>query len=448
MENPLFDEFAFIPARGLRRSSKVRRVSNKLKGPRLPAGAATQSPVPAATGSTQTAGKGQRQRRGAGLRRPAKNRTSPHGEPAAKAPKPKKQSKSVPKPPPVSSTGPLPAFTPVLVEELQEQSAPRLVSLPVEREELLSFPGEPTERQHRGRRRLGAALLAGVLVAGGATMYVLNSSNKSEPSVRVIPKVTSRAKPAAVKPTAFHYAFRAGETRSYQLKMTAQTGTKGADNFASTTVTALLGLRVTDVAEDGSAIAELSLDEIKVTPSTEEPPAPGTTTIRIGPDGRVTSAKGSEALIGGRDFSKSGGTVGTSEDPAAAIGAQFLFPQLPSDAVKAGDEWTKDSPILVPDSDQTIVVHSSGRLDGFDGSGPARVAKVHQSAAAPIESTVGSEKVTTTMEWTTDSLVVPSTGEVKSMTGTIKQSVSGSASTADQLTTSFTLVREADSASA
>lgn len=185
---------------------------------------------------------------------------------------------------------------------------------------------------------------------------------------------------------AFRYIFASGERRSYDLDMQItftprdDATTQGFEGRVSAT----LDIAAVERRPDGSTVLDLSVREVSTSPGrTNLPTEGGRLRLTIAEDGRVLDAEGTGGLfsIAGVD---PGALLGGSGSGDSA-GSQLLFPQLPSEAIEPGDEWSRTSSIPIPFGDERLDVRLKGLFEGYEDTEHGRAARIRLDVDTPID---------------------------------------------------------------
>ena len=273
------------------------------------------------------------------------------------------------------------------------------------------------------QRRALAAVLAGLLVAVLAGVFVVKQSGDAEAA-------------------AFKYTFAAGEQRSYDLQMSINVTPEGVPDAQAFTgkVAATLRFLVAQQQEDGSTVIELALSNVVFDPPTSTLPFDsGTMRVRMSPEGRVTSVDGAGGIFGAAGGATNSLLAAPSGAPSDTAGSQFFFPPFPANALKSGDTWNERTTLPFPFGDDEITINTTGELAGFEDSAFGRVARVRHAITAPMDLSFSfgelAESIGQSMEgapsgfesakfvvkgdtvMNADSLVLPETSDIVQMTG-------------------------------
>ncbi len=292
------------------------------------------------------------------------------------------------------------------------------------KEEFVVAPSAPSRRKPKW-----AVIAAALVVIVAGTAFVLRSSGSAEA-------------------VAFRYAFAEGEKQAYDITMSVTAkpiGVPDAQPFEGT-MHAAMGYEVVDLEEDGSATLEMTIGGISFEPNVSTPPAENSTLrVRIAPDGRIASVKGTGGLFGAAGASLDSLASLPAGAPTESAGSQFMFPRFPADAVKPGDTWTESTSVPLPFGSGDIKMTSTGRHDGYEDSSAGRLARFHHAIEAPLDMSFnlaemasrlgdqagpipnGAENASFTiggkMSMDADSLVIPDTSELVRLDGTVNLSM-------------------------
>jgi hypothetical protein len=238
--------------------------------------------------------------------------------------------------------------------------------------------------------------------------------------------------PQEAQAVVYRYAFKLGETRTYDLQMTVDvtpTGIPDAQPFKGK-LGGAVGLDVVEQREDGSAVVELTMSNLTFEPSIGAAGFdPGTLKLSVAPDGRISSVEGTGGILGAAGAAMRS-PVTSSGNPTDTASNQFLFPQFPAKGVKPGDSWTESSTMTFPFGDDAITMNVEGTHDGFEDTTYGEAARLKHAVKSPLDLTVplkdiapelqaGAVKITGDLSMTTTSLVLPDTSDLVSMDGTI-----------------------------
>lgn len=310
-------------------------------------------------------------------------------------------------------------------------------------------PGPDSKnREFSQRQRFYALVLAGVILLIAAAILLIKSRDEGDPVTVTTtrPNASARVAPVSVK-----YAFSPGETRSYTMSVkttSTPSGISGASPAESTMRATVLN-RVARTAEDGSAVLDLTFDEVTLQPVSPSSIEGRRMQISIAPDGRITSIDGAEGI-----FSTSAGALKAiaalpSAGPTDAVTPQMLFPAYPPTAVVPGAAWTRTSTVPFPYGDEELTITSNGRLDGVSDDRRGKIVRFNEKGTVPVDvsfnfgdavrsiaaasgrpsGAVASELANATMtiagnvEFETDTQAIASTGEIVRLDSTMNSTM-------------------------
>jgi hypothetical protein len=253
-------------------------------------------------------------------------------------------------------------------------------------------------------------------------------------------------------PVVFKYALAAGQTRTYDMTidMNFVPRAEGAAQPFSGKVAATMSFNVVKQLPNGAIVLDVAITNVKIDPAPQgTPPTDGSRMrVTLAPDGRVLYFEGDGNLFG----ASGGGTGSLFAGSSQATGkaeSQFLFPQFPTEAVKQGDEWTESSSFPLPFGGDEITINTKGVHRGFEDSSYGRAAKIQYTIQSPFdiamrladlakvaaEQTGGEQiavppevanavfKLTGNMTMDAENLVLPETGDLVKLVGTMKASM-------------------------
>ncbi len=216
------------------------------------------------------------------------------------------------------------------------------------------------------RRRWFVIGLSVVLVAAAVSVITLRS-------------------PTSAEATVFRYAFTAGDTQVYDMQLTFEGTPEGlpAEEAVSGTMAATMTVTTVEVLDDGTAVVEVAISNVRTDglPPGTSPPGDEPIRITVAPDGRVTSVDGEGGFF---SMGTAPGPMGGAT-PADAAGGQFFFPSYPSEAIAPGDTWslTHESPL--PTGEETVAITVKGEHEGFQETSYGQAARIRQEVEVPFD---------------------------------------------------------------
>lgn len=235
--------------------------------------------------------------------------------------------------------------------------------------EEFSFTPPEEPRREPVSRRLVSIVVAVVLVAGVGGFLVLRLVGRAEAEV-------------------YRYSFTRGQTTSYEIQMDMTATPRGipeAPASLQVRMTASMDMTVVEQRPDGTAVVEIKMRNLQVTPSQGAVPQDvGTVRVTVSPDGRITDVEGLAGLfsITGADPSSFFGLPGGGTDGASS---QMFFPTYPSEGIAPGSTWSESTTFPFPFGDDEITMKVDGTHEGFEETPFGRAARIHHHIDFPMD---------------------------------------------------------------
>lgn len=229
------------------------------------------------------------------------------------------------------------------------------------------FVGAPSPRTRASRRWVAIPLALAVVIAG-AGFFLLRSTQTAEAY-------------------AFRYAFETGDTRTYEIKMDMHATPVGVPDVEAMdgSMRAILTMSVVEARPDGSAVVDMEISDVQMTPPQPGMPAGlGSMRVTIGPDGAIRNVEGTGGLLGLAGLDPTAGFTGGPGAPSDSTNSQLFFPQFPEDAVAPGDSWTESTTFPLPFGDEEVKITANGQLVDYKDTAYGRAAFLNYHISSPM----------------------------------------------------------------